>query len=128
MVKKRTENNSLILSEIGGQLAEEQTYQSKLRQAVFDAVSESDVKDIVEGIVEKAKAGDEKATKMVFDYVLGSSQPVSLTQNNYHEHHHSNDGDGPPSTPPLKPGESPSVDRLDALQRRAVNGLPLHSN
>ena len=64
-------------------LPEEQTYQAKLRNAVFDAISESDVSDVVKQIVGKAKEGDTKAQKMFFDYLLGAkNRPAQVVVNN----------------------------------------------
>lgn len=77
--------NSLILSEIAGQVPEEQAYQSKLRTAVYDAVGESDVTEIVQGITKRAKEGDAKAIGQFFDYVMGGKQNVKLVQNNYYD-------------------------------------------
>ena len=77
-------NNSLILSEIAGQVAEEVTYQSKLQSAVFDGVSEADVKSVVEGIVKRAQDGDARSIEHLFDYVMGAKTPVKITQNNFY--------------------------------------------
>lgn len=85
-------NNSLILSEVAGQVDEEQTFQHQLRNAVFNAVNEQDVTDVVKGIVERAKEGDDKSVKHLFDYVLGAKTPVKLVQNNYYD---GSDEDGP---------------------------------
>lgn len=56
-----------------------------LRQAMYDAVSEQDMKDIAAGLVKRAKEGDKAALTMLFEYVLGGRNPqqVSLVQNNY---------------------------------------------
>lgn len=56
--------------------------QGKLRQAIFDAISEQDVADIVKKQVEKAKAGDDKSLQFVMKYVLGFGQPMTLQQIN----------------------------------------------
>lgn len=56
--------------------------QGQLRQAIFDAISEQDVTEIVRKQVEKAKAGDEKSLQFVMKYVLGFGQPVTLQQIN----------------------------------------------
>lgn len=42
-----------------------------LRQALFDAVTEGDVKEIAQGLVERAKKGDMAATKLVLTYLVG---------------------------------------------------------
>lgn len=68
----------------GHGLTEVVSWQTKLRQAMYDAVSETDVKAIVRQQVEAAKAGDKVAIKFVMDYVLASKQPVTLVQNNHY--------------------------------------------
>lgn len=76
--------NSLALAAIEGELLpEEQTYQAKLRAAIYDGVGEDDVKQIVQQITAKAKTGDPSATKMFFDYVLGAkTKPTQIVVNN----------------------------------------------
>jgi hypothetical protein len=83
-MEKRPKNKPLIMSEIAGQLPEEMTFQSKLRMAVFDGVKEVDVTKVVEGIVERAKAGDEKSVQHLFDYILGAKAQTKLVQNNFY--------------------------------------------
>jgi hypothetical protein len=56
--------------------------QGKLRQAIFDSISESDVTAMVKKQVDKAKAGDAKSLEFVMKYVLGFGQPVTLQQIN----------------------------------------------
>lgn len=48
----------------------------KLRQALFDAVKEADVKEIAEGLVKRAKEGDMAATRLLLTYVAGGAQPT----------------------------------------------------
>jgi hypothetical protein len=73
-------NNSLTINAIEGKIVpEEQTFQASLRQAIFDGVSTTDVSDVVKSIITKAKAGDVKAQKMMFDYILGAkSKPTQI--------------------------------------------------
>lgn len=80
-------NNTLSLRAIEGQLMpEEQTFQARLRCAMFDGIKESDVTDVVKQIVEKAKAGDVKAQQMMFDYLLGAkTKPTQVVVNNHFE-------------------------------------------
>lgn len=73
--------NSLSLAKIAKPQPEEQSYQAKLRHAIYDGIKESDVAEIVQGIVKRAKNGDEKAVKQFFEYVLGSGVKQA-TQNN----------------------------------------------
>lgn len=98
-------------------LPEEQTAQAKLRAAVFNGVSESDVKDVIAAIVKRSKEGDPQALKYFFEYILGgSAQVVNLTQ---HNHHYV--GDMPVDAAPG------SLEKIEAMRRRAEKGLPLTS-
>ena len=56
--------------------------QGQLRQAIFDAITEQDVAEIVKKQVEKAKQGDDKSLQFVMKYVLGFGQPITLQQIN----------------------------------------------
>ena len=56
--------------------------QGRLRQAIFDAITEQDVAAIIKKQVEKAKEGDEKSLQFVMKYVLGFGQPITLQQIN----------------------------------------------
>lgn len=116
----RQNQNHMILSEMTSQVPEELTFQSKLRGAVFNAVNESDVKEVVEGIVKRAKAGDRHAITHLFDHVLGGKQPVKIIQNNYYE--------GQPPTGDIVDEESApagSAERVEQLRRRAAGGKSL---
>ena len=53
-------------------------WQENLRQAMYDAVTPGDVKEIVAGLVTRAKAGDAKAIQMVFDYVLAAKSQIKI--------------------------------------------------
>lgn len=48
----------------------------KLRSAAFNAVSEEDVQDIMEGIKKRAKEGDLNAAKMLLGYLTSSAPKV----------------------------------------------------
>lgn len=61
-------------------------WQEKLRQAIFESVTEEDVKGIVRAQVDKAKAGDKAALKFVMEYIVGAkNQPTKLVQQNYYQ-------------------------------------------
>jgi hypothetical protein len=47
----------------------------KLRQAAFDAVKESDMTELMAGLLAKAKAGDLAAAKLVLGYLTGGGAP-----------------------------------------------------
>lgn len=59
-------------------------WQAKLRQAIFNAVTENDVREIVQAQVAAAKKGDKQAIKFVMEYVLASKQPVTFVQQNHY--------------------------------------------
>lgn len=111
-------NQSLILSELEGQVSEEMTYQAKLRNAVFNAVTESDVQEVVKGIVKRAKDGDQHAVKNLFDYVMGAGKSIHLSQHNHYE------AEKPLPTEELD-GTPGSPDRIKQLTARAKNGQQL---
>ena len=70
-VKELLESNTEMIS-----------MQQTLRQAIFDAVSEADIKQIASKQIEKAKEGDPAALQFVMKYVLGFGQPITLNQIN----------------------------------------------
>jgi hypothetical protein len=72
---------------LGGQVA-------RLRSALVSAVSEEDMRDIIGTLVEKAKAGDVAAAKVVLERCLG------------------------------RPIESDIIDRLEALERSTGHPIP----
>ena len=49
---------------------------SRLRMAMFDAIKEADVTQIMNKMVEKAKEGDPAAVKTIMDYMLGGKTTV----------------------------------------------------
>lgn len=59
----------------------------KLRAAVFESISVDDVKDLMEGLVKRAKDGDMAATKVLLGYISAGAgqrpvQQVVMLQNN----------------------------------------------
>jgi ribosomal protein L17 len=50
----------------------------KLRSALVAAVSEQDVREIIEKMVEQAKSGDTLAARIVLDRVLGKPEPLDI--------------------------------------------------
>jgi hypothetical protein len=91
-------------------------WQAQLKAAAFDAISESDVQDIVKAMVAKAKTGDANAVKMVFELLLNPK--TTAIQNNVFV----------PAPPPgaisnNRPGSSAKI--LE-LQARAERGEDLH--
>lgn len=50
----------------------------QLRKALYEAVTESDIKLIVKKLVQKAKKGDIQATREIFDRCMGKpEQPIT---------------------------------------------------
>jgi hypothetical protein len=52
---------------------------AQLRQTLIDAVSEQDIRDVATKLVERAKAGDVDAARLLFDRLLGKPvMPVAV--------------------------------------------------
>lgn len=91
-------------------LEEQQTAQAKLRAAVYNGISEQDVKQVVAALVQKAKKGDRTALKFLFEHVLGSGLKTAV-QNNYIVE---------------RPAPAAANGRdLQGMRRRAQSGLPI---
>ena len=76
-------NRTLRLNEVDETVQTESditSWQAGLRAAMYDAITEEDVSDIVKKQVEKAKEGDAKAIEFVFGHVLGAKRPVTINQ------------------------------------------------
>lgn len=75
-------NESEIITRDGGALP---AWVQKMRSAAQAAITEQDIREIVAKQVERAKQGDEKAMKFVFDQVLGGAamKGATFVQNNY---------------------------------------------
>jgi plasmid stability protein len=56
--------------------------QNDLRAAMFNGITEDDVRAIVAKQVERAKEGDPASLKFVFEQVLGTKTPISIKQTN----------------------------------------------
>lgn len=90
-------------------------WMARMRQAAVDSITETDVKEIVQSQVAKAKQGDPAAIKFVFDQLLGGGMKgATFIQNNY--------GESPDA--PLAPNDPPAK-QLDKLRSRASAHLPL---
>jgi hypothetical protein len=53
---------------------------AKLRAAMLKAVKVGDVKDIIGGMIDKARGGDVAAAKLVLQYTLGEPQPFDFLE------------------------------------------------
>lgn len=56
--------------------------QSRLRAASFNAISEDDVKQIVQKQVKLAKEGNVDSVRFLWKYSLGFGQPITFQQTN----------------------------------------------
>lgn len=75
----------MTIKNVENQIAQHQgtlAMQGQLRQAIFDAITEQDVAEIVKKQVEKAKQGDDNSLQFVMKYVLGFGQPHTVQQIN----------------------------------------------
>lgn len=53
-------------------------WQTKMRAAIVNAITEDDVREIIQGIVTRAKTGDRQAIAMVLAYVGPPVPPAPL--------------------------------------------------
>lgn len=91
------------------------SYQETLREAMFDAVTEADVAAIVKGIVSKAKEGDEKSLKLLFEYILGGRQgPPQIRDSNVVINE-------PPNGRPTKARQG-TAEKIAVMAQRHANG------
>ena len=76
--------NGFQLSKVDQQIANSSQqvlgWQQQLRAAMFDAVNEADVKEIVQKQVERAKQGNESAARFLLQHVLGTQTPITVNQ------------------------------------------------
>lgn len=114
-------------------------WQARLRNALFDAVTETDVTEIAKSLVDKAKGGDLGATRLLFSYVLGGTsvkvnQAVFLPPNcsgsvNGNEVGYSTGySDGSVHALPKPTAAVPgSPDKIEEMSRRFARGEQLHN-
>jgi hypothetical protein len=79
------QKNVMAIGNVESQIEQQRSelaMQGRLRQAIFDAVTEQDVTAIIKKQIEKAKQGDDKSLQFVMKYVLGFGQPITLQQIN----------------------------------------------
>jgi hypothetical protein len=93
-----------------------------LREAMFDAIKEEDIRQMMQTIVEKAKAGDAQSQKMVFEYVLGGGVKKIVNNNLIVP-----PAEAEPPPAPIPTRALPrSPEKLDVLAQRVRNGQALH--
>lgn len=98
----------------------------KLREAAYNAVKETDVEELMQVYLKKAKEGDQKAAKFVLDFLTGGAPKVQLQTVIVHKKTRSsqrqaradraapNPGEAPARPPAAEPG-GPSVRVLRRL-------------
>lgn len=77
--------NTLSITEVENTIdrhANTVAMQCQLRHAIFNAINEDDVSEIVKKQVEKAKQGDNKSLQFVMKYVLGFGPQMTVQQIN----------------------------------------------
>jgi hypothetical protein len=86
----------------GADRAEIVDWMDRLRAAIFDAVTENDVREIVRGLVEKAKKGDRAAVQTLFTYCIGTDRML------------------PRAAPPPSPQEEPPAEERERIERATL--------
>jgi hypothetical protein len=80
--ESRSETKTLTLSSADESINSVVAMQNDLRAAMFNGITEADVKEIVAKQVERAKKGDAASLKFVFEQVIGTKTPISIKQTN----------------------------------------------
>jgi hypothetical protein len=99
-------------------------WQDRMRQSFFEGVGVDDMREIVAGLVEKAKKGDLAAVKILLAYGIGSPN-VSVTATNAVVAVGGREPAPLPAPPSVTlPG---TAARVDDMARRVANGQALFS-
>lgn len=100
-----------------------QSWQSQMRQAVFEALDADAIRDVVGAMVEKAKKGDIQAARLLLTYAVGS--PTVHVKNAVIVQ----EQDAMTSAVPLPAVPSRGLPRTDLkfvdMEKRAANGQPI---
>lgn len=96
-----------------------QSWQAQMRRAVFEALDQDAIRDVVGAMVDKAKKGDIQAARLLLTYAVGS--PTVHVKNAVIVP----DQPAPLPTPPSKATPGTELRMVD-LATRAERGLPLH--
>lgn len=107
MISMRKENLPKVSAEPGA-------WMEKMRDALFDGVTEADMTAIMKKQVEKAKSGDAAATKLIMDLVVAKS-PTKQVLNVYEAPQASDPTDAPQG----------SIRKVRRLADRAARGESL---
>lgn len=85
----------------------------RLRAAAYDAVKESDIQEVIQAQLVKAKAGDQKAAKFVLDFLTGGAPKVQLQKVVVYKQSRTVQRQAKP-----RPGERHNPDLDDAMEAR----------
>jgi len=119
--------NTFALSQLeSDQLPEHLTYAAKLRTAAAKAVSEEDITAIIQDVVKRAKAGDDRARRFLFDAVLGAHQPLTLKQVNHYHDEKPDNGAGKKQNGKASPMQINGVKRI--APGRPAKSVPIGRN
>lgn len=55
-------------------------WMDRLRAAMFDAVNEADIREMMANLVAKAKQGDRAAMQLLLSYCVGPANPAPLSR------------------------------------------------
>jgi hypothetical protein len=93
------------------------TWQSRMRAIVLEEVSESEIREVLRAVLNRAKAGDLQAARLVLQYAVGS--PSRRDPDEYQA------SDAEIARTGARGGTQA---KLDVLAYRRAHGLPLHCN
>lgn len=97
------------------------SWQTRMRTAFFEGVTEDDMREIVQGLVKKAKSGDLPAIRTLLSYGIGSP---NVNVKNAVIVQQQSDRLTPLPTAPCKLMPA-SEEKLDTFAARVANGQPL---
>ena len=97
------------------------SWQARMRTAFFEGVTEDDMREIVQGLVKKAKSGDMSAIRMLLSYGIGSPN-VNIKNAVVVQGHQQELAPLPTAPCQVLPA---TTDKVDTLAMRAANGQPL---
>lgn len=95
-------------------------WMAKMRAAMFNAVKESDITEIMAGVVERAKKGDAQAVKIVMEYIVGANKPPHSQTNVLIQQ-----SDAPQPAAPTRARIGTRA-KVEVMAERARNGQSLH--
>lgn len=94
------------------------SWQAQMRQAMFEALDQDAIREVVAAMLDRAKKGDIQAARLLLTYAVGS--PTVNVKNAVFV-----DGQRAPLPSPPTRALPRTNGKLEALGRRAANGNPL---